>query len=332
MSKDIQENVVVITGASSGIGRAAALEFARHGAHVVVAARRENLLQDVAHECQQLSGRDALAVVTDVSNEQAVQNLARHAFERFGHIDVWINNAGVGAFGRFEEVPAEVYRKVIETNLFGTTYGARAVLPYFREQGHGILINNASMIATAGGPYYSAYSTSKFGIRALGESLRAEIEVLDGADIHICTIMPATIDTPFFHHSANYSGRAVRALPPVYPPEKVAHTMYSCAIRPQREVFVGNAGRMIGSLHGIAPALVEPMLARQIDTGHFKPESAPITRGNLFDPMQSGDNTTDGWKGQEKTNSRRIATIAAGTLLPLVGIWFWVRQRNTVTK
>ena len=330
MPKDIQESVVVITGASSGIGRATAFEFARHGAQVVVAARRENLLHDVANECKQLSGRDALAVATNVTDEQAVQNLASRAFERFGHIDVWINNAGVGAYGRFEELPSEVYRQVIETNLFGTTYGARAVLPYFRKQGSGVLINNASMIATAGGPYYSAYAVSKFGIRALGESLRAEIDVLDKANISICTIMPATIDTPFFHHSANYSGRAVRALPPVYTPEKVAHTMFSCAIRPQREVFVGSAGRMIGSLHGIAPALTEPMLAHQINTGHFKPQSAPITRGNLFDPMQSGDAVTDGWKGQEKTNGRRMATIIASTLIPtaLAGFWFWMHQRN----
>jgi NAD(P)-dependent dehydrogenase (short-subunit alcohol dehydrogenase family) len=330
MSKDIQGNVVVITGASSGIGRAAAREFARHGAHVVVAARRANLLQDVADECQQLSGKDALAVPTDVTDEQAVQSLARQAFEHFGHIDVWINNAGVGAYGRFEEVPSEVYRRVIETNLFGTTYGARAVLPYFRDQGHGVLINNASMIATASGPYYSAYAASKFGIRALGESLRAEINVLDKANIDICTIMPATIDTPFFHHSANYSGRAVRALPPVYTPEMVAHTMYRCVIKPQREVFVGSAGRMIGSLHGVAPALTEPMLARQINVGHFKPESAPVTRGNLFDPMQAGDNVTDGWKGQEKTNSRRTATLVASALVPtvLAGFWFWVRQHN----
>ncbi len=330
MPKDIQGSVVVITGASSGIGRATALEFARHGAQVVVAARRENLLQDVARECRELSGQDALAIATDVSDELAVQDLAIRAFERFGHIDVWINNAGVGAYGRFEELPSDVYRRVIETNLFGTTHGARAVLPYFRKQGSGVLINNASMIATAGGPYYSAYSVSKFGIRALGESLRAEIDVLDKANIHICTIMPATIDTPFFHHSANYSGRAVRALPPVYTPEKVAHTMFSCAIRPQREVFVGSAGRMIGSLHGIAPALSEPLITRMIDTGHFKPEAAPITRGNLFDPMQSGDDVTDGWKGQEKTNGRRIATIVASTLIPtaLAGFWLWTRQHN----
>ncbi len=329
MSEKIQGSVVVITGASSGIGRATALEFARNGANVVVAARRELLLQEVADECQQVSGNEALAVVTDVTDEFAVKNLARHAIERFGHIDVWINNAGVGAYGRFEELPPDVYRQVIETNLFGTTNGVRAVLPHFREQGHGVIINTSSMIAAAPGPYYSAYAISKSGIRALGESLRAEIDVLDGANIHICTVMPATIDTPFFRHAANYSHRAVRALPPVYPAEKVAKTMLACAIRPQREVFVGNAGRMIGSLHTVAPALAEPIVAQQIDKGHFKPEFTPPSRGNLFEPMEQGRDISDGWKGEEKTNGRRTALIGSALApLLLVGIWLWGRQKH----
>src|SRR5579883_1490262 len=114
--------------------------------------------------------------------------------------------------------------------------------------------------------------------------------------IHICTIMPATIDTPFFRHAANYSGRAVKALPPVYTAEMVAQTMLQCAVKPQREVFVGNAGRMIGSLHSIAPTLVEPMMARQIEVGHLKDEPGPSTSGNLFEPMTAGDAVSDGWQ------------------------------------
>jgi short-subunit dehydrogenase len=329
MSKDLEASVVVITGASSGIGRATALEFARKGANVVLAARREHILRTVGTECKQLSGREALVVPTDVSNEAAVQNLARQTFEHFGHIDIWVNNAGVGAYGRFEEMPAEIYRQVIETNLFGTTYGARSVLPYFRQQGYGTLINLSSLVGTVSGPYYSAYAISKFGIRALGETLREEINILDGAsNINICTVMPATIDTPFFRHSANYAGRAVKPLPPVYPVEKVARTIVKCAERPQREVFVGNAGRMIAFVHTFAPLLAEPMMAKQINSGHFKQEAAPPTPGNVLEPMQAGTGTSDGWLNGNQSSKRGIITVGLTTLASSFLTWLWLKYRR----
>lgn len=328
MTKNLEDKVVIITGASSGIGRATAHEFASKGALVVLAARREALLQEVAQECKGINGKEALAVPTDVTDEIAVQNLARQAFDQFGHIDVWVNNAGIGAFGRFEEIPPEVYRQVVETNFFGTTYGVRAVLPYMREQGHGIIINNASLMATVVGPYYSAYAASKHAIRALGESLRQEIEALDTVDIHICTVMPATIDTPFFRHAANYTGRAVKALPPVYPPEQVAHTIVKCAEHPQREVFVGNAGRMLTLTHNLAPILGEGMLAHQINTGHFKPEASDPTDGNTLSPMEEGTGTSDGWNGASKKATRSIATAGLATVATGVLTWVWLRNRS----
>lgn len=331
MPDKIQDNVVVITGASSGIGRATALEFARRGAIVVLAARRERLLHEVMRECKELSGCDALAVPTNVTDEAAVQSLARAAFEHFGRIDVWINNAGIGAYGRFEDIPADVYRQVIETNFFGTTYGARAVLPYFRRQGHGTLINNASLMAAVSGPYYSAYAASKFAIRALSETLRQEIDVLDGADIHICTVMPGTIDTPFFRHAANFSGRAVKAMPPVYPPELVAKLMVSLVEHPRRETFVGNAARMMGFSHYYAPSLAEPMVARQIDMMHFKPEVSSNTPGAALEPMDSGTDTSDGWDGAKKMATRSLIGAGVGASAALAAsalvAWTWFRSR-----
>ena len=129
----LRDSVVVITGASSGIGRATSLAFARRGATVVIAARRELLLKELAAECQRMSGL-SLAVPTDVTDSTACENLARRAIESFGRIDVWVNNAAVTAFGRLEETPADASRQVIETNLLGCMHGARAALPYFREQ------------------------------------------------------------------------------------------------------------------------------------------------------------------------------------------------------
>ncbi len=328
MANTLQDSVVVITGASSGIGRATAHEFARRGASLVLAARREELLQAAADECKQISGRDAVVVPTDVSDEAAVQRLGQRAFEQFGRIDVWVNNAGVGAFGRFEAIPPEVYRQVMETNFFGTTYGVRTALPYMREQRSGVIINNASLLAAVAGPYYSAYTASKHAIRALSESLRQEIEALDDVNIHICTVLPATIDTPFFRHAANYTGRAVKALPPVYPPEQVAMTIVKCAEHPKREVFVGNAGRMISLTHTLAPVLGEGMLAHQIDIGHFKPEQAPSTPGNTLQPMVWGSNITDGWNGAPKTVARGLLTAGLATVATGLLAWTWFRNRN----
>ncbi len=329
MPKQLQDSVVVITGASSGIGRAAANEFARQGANVVVAARRESLLQNVVNECKQLSGREALGVPTDVQDEQSVQNLAQQAYTAFGHIDVWINDAGVGAFGRFEETPADIFREVLETNFFGTVYGARAVLPYFRQQGQGTLINISSLLGSIGGAYYTAYTSSKFAVRAFGEGLREEIEVLDGAkNIHICTVMPGTIDTPFFHHAANYTGRAVKALPPVYPVEQVAKTLVKLAVKPQRETYVGNSARMIGFVHNVAPGLAEVMMAKQIDTGHFKPESSPKTDGAVAAPMQTGTDISDGWQGGPQSIARTLATVGVATGATALLTWAWLRNRG----
>jgi NAD(P)-dependent dehydrogenase (short-subunit alcohol dehydrogenase family) len=159
VSRKLAESVVVITGASSGIGRAAAEAFANEGSTVVLAARREAALRDVAHHCEAMGAR-ALVVPTDVTDEQAVNHLAQQALENFGRIDVWVNNAAVTLFARFEEAPSDVYRRVIETNLFGYIYGARYAIRAFREQGSGVLVNVSTVAALAPQPYTSAYVTT----------------------------------------------------------------------------------------------------------------------------------------------------------------------------
>ena len=325
MPMEISDSVVVITGASSGIGRATALAFTREGATVVLAARREQALLEAAAECESLGGR-ALAVPTDVTDEEAVRELARRAIEHFGRIDVWVNNAAVGLFGRFEETPPDAYRRAIETDLFGTIYGARAVLPYFREQGSGALINNSSVVAKASQPYTSAYVISKFAVRALGESLRQEL-ALDGAkDIHVCTVMPASIDTPFFQHAANYTGRAAKALNPVYDAEKVARTMVRCARRPKREVVVGSAGRMLALQHTLSLGLYERMAARLIDRDHFQDRPVALSAGSLFEPMQEGTGVSGGWKADDGTSMRRAALIGAAVTVPALLVWRRLRK------
>ena len=197
----------------------------------------------------------------------------------FGRIDVWVNNAAVGLFSRFEDAPIVDFRRVIETDLFGYVYGARAVLPLFYRRGRGVLINVGSVMSEVPGPYVSAYAIAKHGVRALGECLRQEVQLAGADDIKICTVMPATIDTPFFQHAANYTGRAVKAMPPVYPADSVAKTIVDLVDHPRREVVVGNAGRLMTMQQSLAPGMSERMLATMVDRQHLEDASGAADLG-----------------------------------------------------
>ena len=316
--------VVVVTGASSGIGRATAIEFARRGSSLALAARRETMLQDVASECHRLGGR-AEVIPTDVTSEEAVVNLARRTIERFGRIDVWINNAAVSAFGRFEEMPADVFRRVTETNVFGYVYGARAALIVFRKQGRGLLINNASIVAAVSQPYTTAYVMSKHAIRALSMSLRQEL--VDMPDIRVCTVLPCSIDTPIFQHAANYTGRAIKPIPPVYSAEDVARAMIDLVHDPKREVIVGRSGEMLKLAQIGAPGLTERYMARMTEREHFESDDqwTAHTSGNLFNSIPDGLAVSGGWN-VPRSMGLKVAAIC-GVAVFVVG-WYWLRSKH----
>ena len=302
----IRGAVVVITGASSGIGRAAALKLAAGGARVVLAARSEGSLHQVAEACREAGGQ-ALAVPTDVTDDKAVQALAERALQHHGRIDVWVNNAAVMAYGRFGDVPRDVYWAVIETNLGGHINGARAVLPVFDDQHAGVLINVASLYAEMTSPYVGAYVTSKYGVYGFSEVLRQE--TVRERDIHVCTILPASVDTPIFRHTANYTGRGVRPIPPVSSPQRVAQAIVRCVAQPRPEVVVGRAGALFGWGHQEFPRIYDMLVTRVMDVLGFVGEASDTGPGNVFAPKPEWNRVEGEWRQRRKVALRKVGAL-----------------------
>jgi short-subunit dehydrogenase len=316
----VKDSVVVITGASSGIGRASALRFASKGARLVLAARGTEALETLAKECRKRGGR-AIAVPTDVTDAEAMKALASRAVEEFGRLDVWVNNAAVSVFGRFTETPLRDFQRVLDVNVSGYVHGARAALPQLKAQGSGVLINVSSIVGEIPQPYTAAYSMSKAATRALSVSLRSELR-LDGLrGVSVCTVLPATIDTPFFQHAANYTGRRVVAMPPVYEAERVARAIVKLSGRPRREAVVGPTGRFLMLTHKVFPGTMEAVMAFQVDKTHLsRRRSASDFPGNLYTSLNGRRKASvrGGWGGRRRTVQRRALTVlmfAGGAVL-----------------
>ncbi len=312
-ANDFHEHVVVITGASSGIGLATAIAFARRGACLALGARRVDALHLAVEACTAAGGH-AIAVPTDVTTEFEVVGLARAAIETFGHIDVWINNAGVGLFGPFASAEIAAHRRVIETNLFGAMHGAAAVLPYFLRQRHGVLITNISVGGLAPVPFAAAYTASKFGLRGFMASLRQELRHVPG--IRVCSLFPATVDTPGFQHGANVSGRKLELSPAlvVLSPQEVAEAMISLAEHPRDELPLGWPTRLAKTAYSLAPLTTERAAGAYLRSYVRRGEPESKTMGNLFTPIAAGTSTDGGWRASPRT---RTATVLAGGLLAI---------------
>ncbi|HWR37584.1 MAG TPA: SDR family oxidoreductase [Clostridia bacterium] len=335
--KEMKNKVVVITGASSGIGRATALRFAQAGANLVLGARRKSLLKELAAECEQLNVR-ALSVDTDVSDSGDVERLSRRAIDAFGGIDAWVNNAGVSTFGRFDEIPLEEHRQVIETDLMGCIYGSYEALRQFRQQGKGVLINVSSYLGKDSAPYQSSYVAAKHGIRGLGMALRQELWANDNKDIHVCTVMPVSMDTPFFEHAANHTGKPVQAIPPVYPPEQVSETIFALAMKPKDEVIVGRAGKLFSMQGRFAPITAEKAMAMHTHRRQMRQNaSVPDSSGNVLKPTASGTGVRGGWLDNEaargqRSNGRKVAGSIAALAVPAALTWLLRRRESRVSE
>ena len=279
MPLNVERQVVVITGASSGIGRATAHAFSTKGAGLVLCGRDEAALSETAAECTRLGGA-AHVCAADVSQEDEVQRLLESALAEFGHIDIWINGAAVLMAGHFKDQPVDAFKRVIEVNLFGYLMGSRAALAAFQANGNrGVLINIASMLGMVGEPYLSAYVASKHAIRGMTTCLRQEMGQYPG--IRVVTIMPVAIDTPIYHNSANFTGRAMRSIIPVYGPERVARAIVKAARRGNGEIIVGTYGYALDIAMRLSPSLVNRLVGRLGPKLQFSHSASDRTMGNL---------------------------------------------------
>ena len=292
--KKIKGKTFVIIGASSGFGRGVAEQLGKYQANVVLAARRTELLEEIAAEIK-AAGGSALVVTMDISKPEDVQRLADAAVKQYGHIDVWINNAGVGAIGPFWEIPIEEHSRLIDINLKGVIYGSHAAMKLFRAQGYGTLINTGSVESEVPLAYHASYASTKAAVRSLGEALHQELRLTGfKKKIRIVTIMPWAADTPFFGHAANHSGGAPR-MAAMDGPKKVVNAIVFASLHRRRELPVGWKARASYISHHVFPHFTEWLSANIIHRAQIKTAPpAPPTSGSLFQPVSSGKEGVDG--------------------------------------
>ncbi|WP_426482762.1 SDR family oxidoreductase [Chryseobacterium sp. R2ACT005] len=281
---------VVITGASSGIGKATAEAFAEQGADLVLAARGEEALNETAELCRKL-GATAIAVPTDTSIAEDVENLVREALEFSGKIDYWVNNAGVLAFGKFEEIPVDVSDQIVKTNLLGYMHSAHAVLPVFKKQKKGVLLNNISIGGWMPAPYGTAYTASKFGVRGMVETLQGEVS--DFPDIHICALYPGFQKSSGIEHAANYSGIQLSTPPPSFDPRKLAASIVKTAKNPKEATYPDWSAVVFKNLYEMFPEAIRYVSSAGMRMIMKKAHQDKNTGGNVQEPSK-GNTGIDG--------------------------------------
>lgn len=312
--KELKDQMVVITGASSGVGKAMALEFATYGCKLMLAARNKHALDEVIAECRTL-GATAEGIVTDTGISQDVQVLAKAANEFGGSIDVWINNAGVLAAGALEDVPSIINENVIRTNLLGYIHGAQEVLPYFKIQGFGILMNNISVGGWFPTPYATAYSASKFGLRGFSEALKGELN--DYPNIHIVDLYPGFLDTPGVQHAANYTGKVLKPAPPVSDPRDVARAVIRLVKNPQPKKTIGLASGFLKLSYAIFPGLTRNITGTVIRKYLGQADDIDHTSGNVLKPVEYGTGIDGGWRLKGMPAAAKTVLIICGGIFLL---------------
>ena len=293
--KPIEEQVMVVTGASSGIGLATVTMAADRGARLVLTARSEGTLERVAATIRE-EGGEAIAVVADVADREQVERVAERAIAEFGRIDSWVNDAGVSIYGRLDEVSDEDSRRLFDTNFWGVVNGSLVALPHLRNNG-GALINVGSEVSEAVVPLQGMYSASKHAVKGFTDALRVEVQQLDEAPVSITLIQPTATDTPFPQHARNYMDEEPKLPTPQIDPYQVAEAILDAATDPTRYKKVGAMAKVNTATANLVPPLADRMAAMQADRQQYdEPPRDPS--GTLYAAGEAG--RTHGVGGREE--------------------------------
>ena len=284
--KSLDKQVVVITGATSGIGLTTARMAAKRGARLVLAARNEPALKQLTDEINSAGGGTAAYVAADVGQEGDVNKIAAEALNKFGNFDTWVNNAGVSIYGKLEDVPVADFRRLFETNFWGTVYGSLAAVKNLKLEG-GALINVGSTLSDRAIPLQGMYCASKHAVKGFTDALRMELEA-DNVPVSVTLIKPAAIDTPYKEHARNYMDNKPGNPPPVYAPDTVAEAILHCAENPVRDIFIGGAGKAASIAGHYAPRLTDMVMENVMMKAQEKQEATGT--GELESLYESNDN------------------------------------------
>ncbi|PVY39738.1 SDR family oxidoreductase [Pontibacter virosus] len=283
--KPLKDQVIVITGASSGIGLATAFAAAEKGARLVLAARNEQALREIAQEINDKGGQ-AIAVGADVGRQQDVQRIADAALSHFGGFDTWVNDAGVSIYGRLLEVSDEDNRRLFDTNFWGLVYGSQMAAMHLRNRG-GAIINLGSVLSDTAIPMQGMYSATKHAVKGFTDALRIELEE-EGAPVSVTLIKPAAINTPYPDHAKNYTNRKLTLPPPVYEPEEVANAILYAATHQKRDIMVGGGGKLMSLTNKLAPGLMDLSSEKLMTDQQLLDEPAQHREGTLHQPGEGG--------------------------------------------
>jgi len=312
--KRIEDQVVVITGASSGIGLATAKMAAERGARVVLAARDADGLASARVEIEGSGGR-AITVIADVSVFEDVRTIARRTVDAFGGIDTWVNNAGLSIYGPIEEVPVEDARRLFDVNYWGVVHGTLTAVSHLKDHG-GAVINLGSVTSDRAIPLQGHYSASKHAVKAFTDALRMELEK-EGAPVSLTLIKPGAIDTPFPEHARNYMEAEPKHPAPVYDPSVVAEAIIFCAEHSRRDLIVGGGGKMTAAMDNV-PRVADHVMQATMFQGQKARKASRVEReDSLYEP-QGGGRERGNYPGTVRqrslytmTSMHRLATMVS---------------------